>query len=343
MYYAPRLVAILVVAVLGWLSAAVEAQDVEELFRKVNPSVVVIKAKGRAVVSTRGLVTFNEIGSGVLISPDGKVMTAAHVVHAMDDILVEFVGGEAVPARVVASEPAADLSLLQLARVPPGAQVARLGDSDRVRVGQQVLVIGAPYGLAHSFSAGWISAKWLPNTAYRSMPLAEFFQTTATINTGNSGGPMFNMAGEVIGIVSHNISKGGGSEGLGFVVTMKSARYFLMEREWAWIGLEGRVVTGELAEIFNVPGGSGLLVSVVPKGSPAWDMGLQGGDRTATISGQEIVVRGDIVLTMAGIAIRSDADVPKIRERLGAMPAGQSFKASVLRAGRVIELTGTVP
>jgi serine protease Do len=116
-----------------------------------------------------------------------------------------------------------------------------------------VVVIGAPYGLAHSVSAGWISAKWLPNTAYRAMPLAEFFQTTATINTGNSGGPMFNMAGEVIGVVSHNISKSGGSEGLGFVVTMKSARYFLIEREWPWLGLEGRVVTDELAEIFNVP------------------------------------------------------------------------------------------
>jgi serine protease Do len=233
--------------------------------------------------------------------------------------------------------------MIQLARVPAGAQVARLGDSSRVRVGHQVLVIGAPYGLSHSFSAGWISAKWLPNTAYRAMPLAEFFQTTATINTGNSGGPMFNAAGEVVGVVSHNISKGGGSEGLGFVVTMKSARYFLMERKWAWVGLEGTVVTGELAEIFNVPGGSGLLVSVVPKGSPAWDMGLQGGDRIATIGGREIVVRGDIVLTMAGIAIKSEADVPKIRERLGGMPTGQSFKASVLRAGQVIELTGQVP
>jgi S1-C subfamily serine protease len=335
---------ILVVGVcLGWLPAGVEAQDVEDLFYKVNPSVVVIRAKGREVTRARGLVTFNEIGSGVLISPDGKVMTAAHVVHAMDEIAVEFVGGETVPARVVSSEPAADLAMLQLARVPKGAHAARLGDSDRVRVGQQVLVIGAPYGLSHSFSAGWISAKWLPNTAYRAMPLAEFFQTTATINTGNSGGPMFNMAGEVIGVVSHNISKGGGSEGLGFVVTMKSARYFLVEREWAWLGLEGVVVSGELAEVFNVPGGSGLLVSVVPMGSPAWDMGLLGGDRTATIAGQDIVVRGDVVLAMAGIPIKADADVPKIRQRVGAMSTGQPFKASVLRAGKVIELTGKAP
>jgi serine protease Do len=339
----PLLVAVLAGVVLGWCPGLAAAQDAEELFRKVSPAVVVIRAKGRAVDSSRGLVTFTEIGSGVLVSADGKVMTASHVVHDMDEILVEFLGGEVVPARVVASEPAADLSLLQLRRIPSSAQPARLGDSDKVRVGQQVVVIGAPYGLSHSVSAGWISAKWLPNTAYRAMPLAEFFQTTATINSGNSGGPMFNMAGEVIGVVSHNISKSGGSEGLGFVVTMKSARYFLMEREWAWIGLEGRVVRDELAEIFNIPGGSGFLISVVPMGSPAWDMGIQGGDRTATISGQEIVVRGDIVLSMAGIAIKSEADIPRIRERIGAMSSGQLFKASILRAGQVIELTGKAP
>ena len=336
------LLGLLVALVVASIPAGADAQDAEELFRRVNPSVVVIRAKGREVTTARGLVTFNEIGSGVLLG-DGKVMTAAHVVHAMDEIRVEFLGGEVVPARVIASEPAADLSLLQLAHVPKNAQPARLGNSDNVRVGQQVLVIGAPYGLAHSFSAGWISAKWLPNTAYRAMPLAEFFQTTAAVNTGNSGGPMFNMAGEVIGVVSHNISKSGGSEGLAFVVTMKSARYFLMERNWAWIGLEGYVLTNELAEVFNVPGGSGLLVSVVPMGSPAWNMGIMGGDRVAMIDGQQIVVRGDIVLAIAGVAISTIADLPRIRERIGQMSAGQTFKASVLRGGQVIELTGKVP
>jgi serine protease Do len=183
------LIVALVTTVLGGLAPNVQAQDVDTLFHKINPSVVVIKAKGRDVTPARGLVSYNEIGSGVLISADGKVMTAAHVVHAMDEITVEFLGGETVPARVIASEPAADLAMLQLVRVPAGAQAARLGDSDRVRVGQQVLVIGAPYGLSHSFSAGWISARWPPNTAYRAIPLAEFFQTTATINTGNSRWP----------------------------------------------------------------------------------------------------------------------------------------------------------
>jgi len=154
---------------------------------------------------------------------------------------------------------------------------------------------------------------------------------------------MFNMAGEVIGVVSHIISKGGGSEGFGFVVTMKTARLFLVERKWVWVGLEGTVLTAELAETFNVPGGGGFLVKTVPKGSPAWEMGIKGGDRTATIDGQSMAVRGDIVLTVAGIAIKTDEELPRIREKLGTMSSGQQFKASLLRAGKVIELTGKVP
>ena len=103
---------------------AAQAQDVGELFARINPSVVVIRAKGRDV-SARGVGTFSETGSGVLISADGHVMTAAHVVHSMDEISVEFLGGEKVSAHVISSEPAADLSLLQLARVPPAPRSRR--------------------------------------------------------------------------------------------------------------------------------------------------------------------------------------------------------------------------
>src|SRR5262245_26355906 len=106
----PLLLGVLAGLVFGWFCGGAEAQDAEELFRKVSDSAVVVRAKGRAVDSTRGLVTFSEIGSGVLISADGKVMTAAHVVHDMDEILVEMLGGETVPARMLASEPSADLS-----------------------------------------------------------------------------------------------------------------------------------------------------------------------------------------------------------------------------------------
>jgi serine protease Do len=333
------LAVILAAAVLPAFAPAVQAQNLNEVFRKANPSVVVIRARGRDVSSV-GVTRFTETGSGVLVSADGKVMTAAHVVNAMDEITVEALGGEPVSAKIIASEPAADLSLLQLERVPPSMRAATMADSSTVRVGDQVIVIGAPYGLSHSMSAGWISARWLPNTVYKRMPLAEFFQTTATINTGNSGGPMFNMTAEVIGIVSHNISKSGGSEGLGFVVTINTAKKLLLERKSFWSGIDGTMLTGDLAAIFNVPEPSGFLVKTVARGSSAWDMGLLGGDKIATISGQQIAVGGDIILSVDGIAVGSDDNIEKIRNRLAAEPPGTPFKMKVLRAGKLIELTG---
>src|SRR5262245_3364011 len=260
------LAAVLAAALLPWWPTAAAAQSLNDIFRKAVPGVVVIRAKGRDV-SSAGVTRFNETGSGVMISADGKVMTAAHVVNAMDEITVEAIGGERVSARVVSSEPAADLSLLQLDKVPASLRAAKMADSDTVKVGDQVMIIGAPFGLSYSMSAGWISARWPPNTVYRNMPLAEFFQTTATINTGNSGGPMYNMAAEVIGIVSHNISKSGGSEGLGFVVTINTARKLLLEKPSFWSGIEGIMLSGDLAAIFNVTDPPAFLVRTVAKGS----------------------------------------------------------------------------
>ena len=334
-----RLAALLAVAVLLGAAAPARAQSLSDAFRKAAPSVVVVRAKGRDVGAS-GVTRFSETGSGVLISADGKVMTAAHVVDAMDEITVEVIGGERVSAKVVASETVADLSLLQLERVPVRMQPGTMGNSDTVRVGDQVMVIGAPYGLAYSMSAGWISARWPPNTVYQTMPLAEFFQTTATINTGNSGGPMFDMAAQVIGIVSHNISKSGGSEGLGFVVTINTAKKLLLEKRSLWSGIDGIMLTGDLAAIFNVPQPAGFLVKTVAKASPAWDMGLLGGDKIATIAGQQIAVGGDIILTVDGIGAESGDSVEKIRERLASKPSGYSFVTRVLRVGRVVELTG---
>ena len=323
-----------------WVPAPATAQTVREVFEKVARSVVVIRAKGRDV-SAGGQSRFAETGSGVLISRDGRVMTAAHVVHTMDEIAVEFLGGETVTARVVASEPAADLSLLQLERVPPGATVAVMADSSTVHVGDPVIIVGAPYGLAYSLSAGYISARWAPNTVYKTMPLAEFFQTTATINTGNSGGPMFAMNGEVIGIVSHNISKSGGSEGLGFVVTLNTAKQLLLEKKSFWSGLEGLLLSDEQADLLNLPPRtSGYIVKTVAKDSPADQIGLRAATQVARISGEDVPLGGDIILTVEGIAM-SAANVEKMRDALNRLRPGAPFKVTILRAGQVLELTGT--
>ena len=328
-----------------WFPGSAPAQniaDVGAIFEKVNASVVVIRAKGREVTGG-GLVGFTETGSGVLISADGKVMTAAHVTQALDDITVEFIGGETVHARTVAEEPAADLELLQLERVPAGAKVATLADSNKVRVGDPVLIVGAPYGLSHAMSAGWVSARWPANSVYRAMPLAEFLQTDATINTGNSGGPMFNMRGEVIGIVSHNISKGGGSEGLGFVVSINTAKQLLLERPSFWSGLDGRMISGPIAQILNLPQSTGYLVKTVAKGSPGDAVGLRGGTVLVTIMGEQLIVGGDIILKVQGIPVGEAADHRRVRDILAAVPPGAEFTMTVLRLGQVIDLKGRHP
>ena len=320
----------------------VSAQSVGELFRQVTPSVVVIRASGREVRAS-GEVRFSETGSGVLISGDGKVMTAAHVVQTMDEISVELVGGETVSARIIASEPAADVSLLQLASVPAGARPAPVADSDTVQVGDGVIVVGAPYGLSYSLSNGIISARWAPNTIYRSMPLAEFLQTTATINTGNSGGPMFNMKGEIIGIVSHNISRSGGSEGLGFVITANTARRLLLERKSFWSGLEGEFLPVGIADLLNLPdNATGYLVKTIAKGSPADTMGLRGGRTVVVIEGREFVLGGDIVLSLMGVPL-SASNMETLRDVLAGLNPGDPLKAVILRAGRIVEVTGAAP
>jgi serine protease Do len=336
-------VVFLIVSALLSLPAAATAQTPGEVFRKVTPSVVVIKARGSEVTAA-GQTRFLETGSGVLISADGKVMTAAHVVALMDEISVEFLGGETVSAKVIASESAADLSLIQLERVPSGARVAKMANSDTVRVGDPVYIVGAPYGLSYSLSAGLISARWAPNTVYKTMPLAEFFQTDATINTGNSGGPMFNAAGEVIGIVSHNISKSGGSEGLGFVVTMKTAQQLLLEKKSFWGGIDGQFLSDEMLDMLNVPNNmKGFLVKSVAKGSPGDEAGLQGGTKVVTVGGEPYVLGGDIILSIEGIPADSAASMMKIRDLLATLKPGSQLTATILRKGRVIDLTGVVP
>jgi S1-C subfamily serine protease len=328
------------------IPAPAVAQGVAHVFQRVNGSVVVVRAKGRDLTAQSGasvLVKFNEVGSGVLVSPDGKVLTAAHVVQIADEITVGFLGGESVPARVIGSEPRADLALLELERVPAGVQPARLGDSASVQVGEQVFIIGAPYGIAHTLTVGYVSARHKPNTIYAEMPLAEFLQTDAAINQGNSGGPMFNLKGEVIGVVSHIISKSGGFEGLGFVVSSNMARQLMLETRPFWTGVTWFRVSGELAEYLNLPQPFGLLVEEVAKQSPAEAVGLRPSKAVARLDGKDIPLGGDIVLAAMGIQLDDETSFDRVRDRWTHLRPGDEMTFRVFRAGRVIELKGRLP
>ena len=334
------MIARLALALVLALPALAAAETLGEVYRRVNPSVVVIRARGEEVTEA-GRARFREIGSGVLISPDGKIATAAHVVHTMNEVTVEFIGEGPVAARVVASEPRADVSILQVSTVPRDVVVAKLADSDPIHIGDPVFLVGAPYGLSHSLSQGIISARWDADTVTRDFPLAEFFQTDAVINRGNSGGPMFTRTGELIGIVSHNITKSGGSEGLGFVVTSNTVRKLLLERSRRWYGVDLLLVTGAMAEALHVPQAGGFLVKQVVGDSIAGHMGLRGGNRIGIVEGQKLVVGGDILLSVQGITVASQEDMTKVLRSLESLKPGQELRVTVLRDQKVQELTAT--
>jgi S1-C subfamily serine protease len=328
--------AVLIALALPWLPLAAEAQTAEEVFRYVNPSVVVIKATGRDVQSGQ-TVTFLETGAG------GKVVTAAHVVDGKDSIMVEVLGEDPVPARVLISEAKADLALIQMTGMSRDAGVATIADSAQVRVGQPVIIVGAPYGLRHSLSMGVISARWAAGTVYDNFPLSEFLQTDAAINTGNSGGPMFDREGKLIGIVSHIISKSGGNEGLGFVVSSNSVKRLLLDRNVIWAGVDGRLLADDLARAFKLPQPAGYLVTSVTRGSDADALGLRGGTRREAIGDQDVMIGGDIILKAQGITVTGAADIIAIREALSKTASGKEIRVTLLRAGRVMEIKGPRP
>lgn len=322
------------------LLTPVQAQSLREVFKRVDDSVVVVRTTQTEVAAgpERHPVSILGLASGVLISEEGHVITAAHVVQTANRVFVEFLSGELIEAKVVGSEPAADVALIRLTRQPPPqAQTAKLGDSDKVEVGDQIFIIGTPLGLNHTLTAGHISARHKPNKMYSGMLLAEFFQTDAAINQGNSGGPMFNMAGEVVGIVSHIISRSGGFEGLGFAATSNMARGLLLERKSFWSGLEGYFLSGELARVFNLPQEGGMLVQRVADNSPAALIGLRAGMIKATIEGENLIVGGDIILEVQGIPF-DRTTYRKIRDRLSELDVGEIISVKVLRGGERIEL-----
>jgi S1-C subfamily serine protease len=310
-----------------------------EVYKRVQASVVVIETTQKDVdaASPGRPVSVGGLGSGVLISDDGKILTAAHVVQAADHIDVLFLSGERIPARVLSSEPAADLALVQLERKPTVAQVVPLGDSDRVEVGEDIFILGAPLGMSYSLTVGHISARRQTDDLFGGFLPTEQFQTDAAINEGNSGGPMFNMDGEVIGVVSYIISESGGFEGLGFVITSNMARRLLLEERRMWSGFQGRMLSGELARIFNVPRASGVLVEIVADRSIAKAIGLRGGTVKAAIGDQQLIVGGDIIVRAMGVPI-SESGREQIRDRFRELAPGDDIVLEVLRGGEIIEL-----
>jgi S1-C subfamily serine protease len=331
-------------AIVFLLTMPVPAQSVSDVFKRVKDSVVVIRTTEMSAPPVAGgtATSVGGLGSGVLIDRLGLVLTAAHVVQVAEEIQVEFTSGEVISAKVQGSVPAADLAILKLERAPKDAIAATLGDSDRTEVGDQIFIVGAPLGISYTLTVGHISARRRSDQLWGGFTSAEMFQTDAAINHGNSGGPMFNMKGEVIGIVSSMISKSGGYEGLGFVVTSNLAQKLVLDNRAVWTGMEGYVLQGGMAHLFNVPQPMGVLVQRVAANSPAARIGLRPGTIRAEIEGEEILIGGDVVLAVEGIAATDRESFVKIRALMNGLKPGQEITVTVLREGKTVDLSGVL-
>ncbi|MEO0528549.1 MAG: trypsin-like peptidase domain-containing protein, partial [Bacteroidota bacterium] len=211
--------------------------NVARLYQKVLPTVVTIYTTSNAITE-RGPVQNQGLGSGVLISHDCHILTAAHVVDGSSKIKVKTQDGKLRDATVLFSEKSADIALLRLDETDNTLAHAVLGNSDHMAVGQNIYAIGSPYGMENSYSSGIISAFRGFNELYDGTVSIEFIQTDAAINSGNSGGPLFNSKGEVVGIASSILTVSGGFQGIGMAVTINTAKDLLAFEDRPWIGVE---------------------------------------------------------------------------------------------------------
>ena len=265
------------------------------------------------------------LGSGFIIDPSGYIVTNNHVIEDSDQITVSLQDGTQLPAKVVGRDVKTDLALLKVAPKKP-LPATKFGDSDHAQVGDWVIAIGDPFGIGSTVTAGIVSAR---NRNINAGPYDDFIQTDAPINRGNSGGPLFDMDGNVIGINSAIFSPSGGSVGIGFAIPANLARevtgqlrQFGMARR-GWIGVRIQQVTSEIAEGLGLPTTQGALVAGVTDGGPAARAGL---------------INGDLITGFDGKPVPDDRALPRI---VADTPIGKTVNMDVLRKGRkqVLKIT----
>jgi serine protease Do len=275
------------------------------------------------------------LGSGFVISEDGYVVTNNHVIEGADEILIEFFEGGELPAKVIGTDPNTDIALLKVETDEPLSFVS-FGDSDTSRVGDWVMAMGNPLGQGFSVSAGIVSAR---NRAL-SGSYDDYIQTDAAINRGNSGGPLFNMDGEVIGVNTAILSPNGGSIGIGFSMASNVVtRVVTQLRDYGetrrgWLGVRIQDVTEDVAEAIELEKVAGALVTDVPEG-PAREAGMEAGDVILSFDGQEVSDTRSLVRTVGNTAVGKAVRVVVFRDG-----KTQTLKITL---GRREEAEGAVP
>ncbi len=256
------------------------------------------------------------LGSGVVVSEDGYILTNNHVVADAEEIVVTFSEKERYDAKIVGRDLKTDLALIKI-QVEQPLRAARLGDSDKLRVGDWVVAIGNPFGLGNTLTAGVVSAK---GRVIGAGPYDNFIQTDASINPGNSGGPLFNLNGEVVGINTAIFTQSGGNIGIGFAIPINMARSITSQLKEkgrvvrGWLGVVIQTVTPEIKEKFDLETTEGALIGEVTKDSPAERGGLKRGDVIIRFDGKKVEEMNTLPPMVAETPVGKEVEIVVIRK-----------------------------
>ena len=302
----------------------------------------VVKRKSPAVVSISNETTQGgSLGSGFLIDAAGHIITNAHVVDSASKTTVTFEDGTEAEGTILGVDTSTDVAVVKIDTVPTGVSPLPLGNSGGLTVGQEVVAIGNPYGYAGTATTGIVSALERVIESPSGFTIQNAIQTDAAINQGNSGGPLFDRDGRVIGINSQIASKNGGNVGIGFAVPIDTVRPIVAsiiasgKAQHAWIGIQGRELTPGLAEKLGLVGKRGVIVASLDDRGPANDAGMKAADSADAA----VPKGGDLIVAVNGTPIADMADVSKA---VASRKVGDQITLTVLRDGKSETLTLTL-
>jgi serine protease Do len=319
------------------------SETIPAVFNRVSPAVVFIAATSINPYRLTDRVS-HVVGSGFIYDASGLVLTNSHVAFGRQSIVVTLDDGASVPAQLVGADPIFDIAILRIPLPESGAlPTVHLGDSDHLRVGEEVLAIGNPLGLEQTLTRGIVSGinRVLPETPFSL--LEPLIQMDTPINPGNSGGPLLNRCGQAVGITTAEMTD---AQNIGFAIPINLVKTLLPALRTQgrvirpWIGFHGQLVDAPLVALLRIPLVEGLLVEVVEPGSPAEQAGLHGGDLELTIAGRDLLVGGDIILSINGVRLDTPANFEKVMRTL---QVGSSVSLKVFREGQERELTYVLP
>ncbi len=320
------------------------ALAVREIYKRSAPGVVQITARSEPTVQTDPTsgTPFESpgqqaLGSGFVIDKSGHIVTNYHVVEGATDIEIGFSNHDTRTATIVGTDPSTDLAVLKVDASARALAPLPLADSDNIQVGDQVVAIGNPFGLERTATVGIVSALQRAVTAPNGYTIDHVIQTDAPINRGNSGGPLIDANGRVIGVNSQ-IETGGegatGNVGIGFAVpsnTVKTVVAQILDTgrvDRSYVGIFATTVTPELARVFRLPVDNGLLLERVEPGSPAAKAGLKGGTTDVVVAGEGYRLGGDLVVAAAG---RRITGIAQLRDVLAAHKPGETIELELYR------------